>query len=451
MNETIQGILSSIVDFINYQPPARPADRAQVQRIRQKAAGTYEDPNTQEKRLARLANLPPEQLAALDAADAQMDALDAADDQRILADQAAARAAAAQPKPPAPAAPAAPAPPAPPAPAANKRAPIVTAEPVYVREEAAEPEGGLLSLLGSGLSAAGSGIMEYLSDPINRKQLAIGLQGLSLNPDRGYQQALMNDIENIRQERLVASTGNATADALERMGRTREAAMVRANPAIAADVYNAVLTAELKGAEPSKYVETFEKGQADADVAMVTAAQQAADSLPKIDETLALIDKADTGLFSETGNAMRRIAAELTDTLGAEKTAEELRAAVADREKLQAILGSEVFAQIRALGIGARGLDTPAEREFLIRVMTGDATMTKEALRSMTMRRRDQAVQNIESYNQRLERPDSLFQQYVDARDLKPIRFDASPPARPSDFQIVTPAAPSGDDYTIMR
>ena len=59
---------------------ANPADRARVKRIREKLAGTYEDPNTQEKRFARLANLSPEQLAQLDEADAQVDALDALDE-----------------------------------------------------------------------------------------------------------------------------------------------------------------------------------------------------------------------------------------------------------------------------------------------------------------------------------------------------------------------------------
>ena len=34
-----------------------------------------------------------------------------------------------------------------------------------------------------------------------------------------------------------------------------------------------------------------------------------------------------------------------------------------------------MFRAIKDLGIGARGIDTPAERDFLIQVLTGDANM----------------------------------------------------------------------------
>ena len=34
---------------------------------------------------------------------------------------------------------------------------------------------------------------------------------------------------------------------------------------------------------------------------------------------------------------------------------------------LEALLGSDVFGMIAILGIGARGIDTPAERDFLIK------------------------------------------------------------------------------------
>lgn len=34
-------------------------------------------------------------------------------------------------------------------------------------------------------------------------------------------------------------------------------------------------------------------------------------------------------------------------------------------------MGADVFAMLKPLGIGARGLDTPAERKFLQEVLTG--------------------------------------------------------------------------------
>ena len=52
-----------------------------------------------------------------------------------------------------------------------------------------------------------------------------------------------------------------------------------------------------------------------------------------------------------------------------------------------------------ALGIGAKGLDTPAEREFLRQVMTGTISMDKNALIKMTQIRRDIEKRSIDRYN----------------------------------------------------
>jgi hypothetical protein len=76
---------------------------------------------------------------------------------------------------------------------------------------------------------------------------------------------------------------------------------------------------------------------------------------------------------------------------------------VSDTELLDALLGSDVFPMIKALGIGARGLDTPAEREFLRSVMTGVTPMNRETLRRMTEIRRDVAKRSIERWNERVE------------------------------------------------
>jgi hypothetical protein len=76
---------------------------------------------------------------------------------------------------------------------------------------------------------------------------------------------------------------------------------------------------------------------------------------------------------------------------------------VSDTELLDTMLGSDVFPMIKALGIGARGLDTPAEREFLRKVMTGTITMNKETLVKMTKIRRDIAARAIEKWNKRID------------------------------------------------
>ena len=66
------------------------------------------------------------------------------------------------------------------------------------------------------------------------------------------------------------------------------------------------------------------------------------------------------------------------------------------------IIMFSVFPMIKALGIGARGMDTPAEREFLRQVMTGTISMNKATLIKMTKLRRDISERVVKKYNKRL-------------------------------------------------
>ena len=68
---------------------------------------------------------------------------------------------------------------------------------------------------------------------------------------------------------------------------------------------------------------------------------------------------------------------------------------LANTENLNAMLQMDVFRAIKDLGIGARGLDTPAERDFLIKVMTGNASVSRDALIQLTRRRRDKAKDKL--------------------------------------------------------
>lgn len=65
------------------------------------------------------------------------------------------------------------------------------------------------------LSGLARGALDYLSDPVNRKTLAIGLQGMSLNPDRGFQAALQSQIEDIQEERKSRRGVNQTLQFLQ--------------------------------------------------------------------------------------------------------------------------------------------------------------------------------------------------------------------------------------------
>jgi hypothetical protein len=67
-------------------------------------------------------------------------------------------------------------------------------------------------------------------------------------------------------------------------------------------------------------------------------------------------------------------------------------------------MGAEVFPLIKQLGIGARGLDTPAEREFLRKVMTGMIPLNKETLLKMARDRRKASVGRMQEHDDRMDK-----------------------------------------------
>jgi len=79
---------------------------------------------------------------------------------------------------------------------------------------------------------------------------------------------------------------------------------------------------------------------------------------------------------------------------------------VTDSQLLDALLGSEVFSYIQSLGIGSRGLDTEAEREFLLNVMTGTRQLDNETLREMTKLRAKILENNLDAINERINSGD---------------------------------------------
>jgi len=86
--------------------------------------------------------------------------------------------------------------------------------------------------------------------------------------------------------------------------------------------------------------------------------------------------------------------------LGADFASEDMDEWLANTENLNAMLQMDVFRAIKDLGIGARGLDTPAERDFLIQVMTGNAAQSRAGLIALTKRRRDKAKGKVDLFNQ---------------------------------------------------
>jgi len=159
------------------------------------------------------------------------------------------------------------------------------------------------------------------------------------------------------------------------------------------------------------------------DVGMVTVAETAAESMPKIQDTLDVLRKTKDGPITGVGAEIllnfERVKAKLLKDKGSIEK-------VKNTELLDAFLGSEVFPMISALGIGARGLDTPAEREFLRAVFTGTISMSNETLLEMTEIRQRIAQRAVDKYNKKLS--EGYFKNYEKAqgRELKPLTFGSA-------------------------
>jgi len=134
--------------------------------------------------------------------------------------------------------------------------------------------------------------------------------------------------------------------------------------------------------------------------------QTAVRNIAKINDTLNLIEKGDptTGIGADLINNVNRAQLLFTDS---KKKINQ----VSDTELLNSSLGADVFPQIGALGIGAKGLDTPAEREFLRQVMTGTINMNKETLVRLTKLRKKYEEKSITEYNKAVDEGqlDELF------------------------------------------
>ena len=142
------------------------------------------------------------------------------------------------------------------------------------------------------------------------------------------------------------------------------------------------------------YVAEGRKAKFTEDTELANAASKAPENIAKLDEALRIIETGDinTGILSGVTSNFNRLKAQfLNDPEAASITAQ--------NQYLDSLLGSDVFTAIGALGIGARGLDTPAERDFLIQVMTGSRELDAEALKALTNFRKIREIKMMQRYN----------------------------------------------------
>lgn len=174
----------------------------------------------------------------------------------------------------------------------------------------------------------------------------------------------------------------------------------------------------------TEYAKKVGTAIAEKDVAEIDKAQSVATTLPKMYETRQLLETGDltTGIGAEAFLVLQRARSKFLEDKKAGKN-------VTDTEYLNALLGSDVFPQISALGIGARGLDTPAEREFLREVMTGTISLNKDTLKRLTDLRIKTAEEAVSRYNKRLETGEFEQYQRITGRGLAPVKVPKPSPA----------------------
>ena len=151
------------------------------------------------------------------------------------------------------------------------------------------------------------------------------------------------------------------------------------------------IEAETKGAETaSAEIQKYNQTQYDTAIA-------AEDNISKINELINQIENSDaiTGMGANVLKNIERAKALIGDKVASGKASE--------TEILDAMMGSEVFPMIKSLGVGARGLDTPAEREFMRAVLTGSITLQKSTLLRMAEIRKNIAQRAIDRWNDRTD------------------------------------------------
>ena len=133
------------------------------------------------------------------------------------------------------------------------------------------------------------------------------------------------------------------------------------------------------------------------DQKLVTDSKKALDQIEKTNSVLRVINRGDAniGAFSTIEQSFDRFKAEFGFAEGEE--------AASETQLLNALLGSDVFPLINALGIGARGLDTPAERDFLQAVFVGTIKMEGLALEQLTRLRQKYSTMLIQDFNNKVD------------------------------------------------
>jgi hypothetical protein len=172
----------------------------------------------------------------------------------------------------------------------------------------------------------------------------------------------------------------------------------------------------------------------DRDLSEYDAASAAPDRIEKLDTVLDLIKEGNitTGFGAELFQNANRMKAKFLNDKAAGKT-------VSNTELMESLLSSDVFPMIGSLGIGAKGMDTPAEREFLREAFTGTKEFSPETLQRLTEIRRDIELRNVNKFKQNLDK--GTYKRFFEESGRLVPDFSSIPPKGVTSIQwsVMTP------------
>jgi hypothetical protein len=159
----------------------------------------------------------------------------------------------------------------------------------------------------------------------------------------------------------------------------------------------------------------------DKDLSEYEAASAAPDRLEKLDTVLDLIKEGNitTGFGAELAQNANRMKAKFLNDKEAGKT-------VTNTDLLDSLLSSDVFPMISSLGIGAKGMDTPAERDFLRQAFTGTKELSPETLQRLTEIRRNIEIRNVKKFKQNYDK--GTYKRFFDKFGRPLPDFSSIPP-----------------------
>lgn len=190
------------------------------------------------------------------------------------------------------------------------------------------------------------------------------------------QQEIMAEMEKLKAQGIT--------DPIKLKAMAFENVRARKNPPKELSAYDTAIGA--KGAER--------------DIKLIEGAEMAVGQIAKLDRAMQLVRDPNTTVGQFANEFLAIDKAKYMVGVGDKA---KLSDQISTTEVLDAMLGSDVFPMIKSLGIGARGLDTPAEREFLQKVMTGAIPMNRDTLTKLTIMRRNNFVEMAKRYNEKYD------------------------------------------------